>query len=47
MAAPIIRLCTEEESNDELIERGFEQVQKFSWQKTALETLQAYRDVIQ
>ena len=45
MAAPIIRLCTEEESNDEMIERGFDQVEKFSWPKTAAETLQAYRDV--
>jgi glycosyltransferase involved in cell wall biosynthesis len=44
MAAPIIRLCTEEESNDEMIERGFDQVEKFSWDKTARETLQAYRD---
>ncbi len=47
MAAPIIRLCTEEESNDEMIERGFAQVEKFSWQKTAVETLQAYRDARQ
>jgi glycosyltransferase involved in cell wall biosynthesis len=47
MAAPIIRLCTEEESNDEMIERGFAQVEKFSWQKTAAETLQAYRDAHQ
>lgn len=44
MAAPIIRLCTEEESNDEMIERGFDQVEKFSWAKTARQTLQAYRD---
>jgi glycosyltransferase involved in cell wall biosynthesis len=46
MAAPIIRLCTEEESNDEMIERGFTQVEKFSWEKTAQQTLQAYRDVV-
>ncbi len=46
MAAPIIRLCTEEESNDDMIERGFEQVEKFSWHKTAVETLQAYRDAL-
>jgi glycosyltransferase involved in cell wall biosynthesis len=44
MAAPIIRLCTEESSNDEMIERGFAQVEKFSWEKTAAETLQAYRE---
>lgn len=46
IAAPILRLCIEEESNDEMIERGFQQVEKFTWQKTAAETLQAYRDVI-
>ena len=46
MAAPIIRLCTEEKFNDEMIERGFEQVEKFSWQKTATETLYAYREAI-
>lgn len=46
MAAPIIRLCTEEESRDTMIERGFAQVEKFSWQKTAQETLQAYRDAL-
>jgi glycosyltransferase involved in cell wall biosynthesis len=46
MAAPILRLCTEENSNDEMIERGFDQVEKFSWQQTAAETLQAYRDAV-
>jgi glycosyltransferase involved in cell wall biosynthesis len=46
MAAPIIRLCTEEESRDMMIERGFAQVEKFSWPKTAQETLQAYRDAV-
>lgn len=46
IAAPILRLCTEENSNDEMIERGFNQVEKFSWAKTAAETLQAYRDAV-
>jgi glycosyltransferase involved in cell wall biosynthesis len=46
IAAPIIRLCMEEESSDEMIERGFTQVEKFSWKKTARETLQAYWEVI-
>ncbi len=44
MAAPIIRLCTEESFRDEMIERGFAQVEKFSWQQTAQETLRAYRE---
>ncbi len=46
MAAPIIRLCTEEESNDEMIERGFAQVENFTWAKTARQTLQAYQDAV-
>jgi glycosyltransferase involved in cell wall biosynthesis len=46
MAAPIIRLCTEEDSRDMMIERGFAQVEKFSWAKTAAETLQAYREAV-
>ena len=46
MAAPIIRLCTEEEAVDELVERGLEQASKFTWQKTAEATLQAYRDAL-
>ena len=46
MAAPILRLCTEEESRDDLIERGLDQVEKFTWEKTAAETLQAYKDTI-
>jgi glycosyltransferase involved in cell wall biosynthesis len=46
MAAPIIRLCTEEESRDAMIERGFAQVEKFSWERTAAETLRAYREAV-
>ncbi len=46
MAAPIIRLCTEESFRAEMIERGFAQVEKFSWAKTAQETLRAYRDTL-
>lgn len=46
IAAPILRLCTEESSNDEMAERGFAQVEKFTWEKTAAETLQAYRDAV-
>jgi glycosyltransferase involved in cell wall biosynthesis len=46
MAAPIIRLCTEEESRDAMIERGFTQVEKFSWAQTATETLRVYHEAI-
>jgi glycosyltransferase involved in cell wall biosynthesis len=46
IAAPILRLCTEEGASDEMVERGFRQVEKFSWEKTAAETLQAYWDIV-
>jgi glycosyltransferase involved in cell wall biosynthesis len=46
MAASIIRLCTEEESRDEMVELGFAQVERFNWEQTARQTLQTYRDVV-
>jgi glycosyltransferase involved in cell wall biosynthesis len=46
IAAPIIRLCTEAESRDEMVELGFAQVEKFSWEKTARQTLRAYGEVV-
>ncbi len=46
MAAPIIRLCTEEAAVDDLVERGFAQVEKFSWEKTAADTLLAYQEAL-
>jgi glycosyltransferase involved in cell wall biosynthesis len=46
MAASIIRLCTEAESRDEMVELGFAQVERFNWEQTARQTLQAYREVI-
>jgi glycosyltransferase involved in cell wall biosynthesis len=46
MAAPIIRLCTEEASVEEMAQRGLDQVANFTWQKTARQTLLAYRDAL-
>ncbi|MCB0154099.1 MAG: glycosyltransferase family 4 protein, partial [Anaerolineae bacterium] len=46
MAAPIIRLCTEEASVEEMAQRGLDQVANFTWQKTAQQTLLAYHDVL-
>ena len=46
LAEALTRLCTEETTRSELIRRGFEQVEKFTWQKTAAETLQAYRQLL-
>jgi glycosyltransferase involved in cell wall biosynthesis len=45
LAAPIIRLCANEGARDEMIARGLEQAQKFSWTKTAQETLRVYQEV--
>ncbi|MCB0227148.1 MAG: glycosyltransferase, partial [Anaerolineae bacterium] len=46
LAEALTRLCTEEATRQEIIRRGFEQVEKFTWQKTAAETLQAYRQLL-
>lgn len=46
IAAPIIRLCTDPETNDEMAARGLERAEQFSWQKTAAETRQAYQDIL-
>ncbi|MBN1993426.1 MAG: glycosyltransferase family 4 protein [Anaerolineae bacterium] len=45
LAAPLIRLCMDEALRREMVERGLAQVKKFSWQKTARQTLDAYRDL--
>jgi len=45
MAGPIIALTIQEDTHNDLANRGYQQAQQFSWQKTALQTLQAYRDV--
>jgi glycosyltransferase involved in cell wall biosynthesis len=47
IAAPIIRLCTEEDSVEEMAGRGLARAEQFTWQKTAEATLQAYRDALQ
>ncbi len=46
MAGPIIALTIQEDTHNDMAERAYRQAQKFSWQKTAYQTLQAYRDVI-
>ncbi|MCB0165364.1 MAG: glycosyltransferase family 4 protein, partial [Anaerolineae bacterium] len=47
LAEALTRLCTEQATRSELTRRGFEQVEKFTWQKTAVETLQAYRQLLE
>ncbi len=45
MAGPIIALTIQEDTYNDLANRGYQQAQQFSWQQTALQTLQAYKDV--
>ena len=44
LAAAIITLCTDETVRADMIERGLCQVEKFNWENTAQQTLQAYQD---
>jgi len=46
LAAAILQLCTQANFNNELAERGLAQAEKFTWEKTAAATLQAYRDAL-
>ena len=46
MAGPIIALTIQEDTHNEMAERAYRQAQKFSWQQTACQTLQAYRDAM-
>ena len=43
MAEAIIRVCEDEKLRNDLIKRGYKQVQKYSWKKMARETLIIYK----
>lgn len=45
MAQAIERVLKDSDLRQELIKKGFEQVKKFSWEKTARETLEVYKKV--
>jgi glycosyltransferase involved in cell wall biosynthesis len=45
LASPMIALTIQEETYNDMANRAYEQAAKFTWQKTAQQTLQAYRDV--
>ncbi len=45
MAGALIAVCTEDPLHDELSERALKQAAKFSWEKCARETVQAYESV--
>jgi glycosyltransferase involved in cell wall biosynthesis len=46
LAAAIIALCVQKDLHDEMREKGLAQAARFTWQKTARETLDAYRHVL-
>ena len=46
MAGALIAVCTEDPLHDELSERALKQAEKFSWEKCARETVEAYESVI-
>lgn len=46
MAGALIAVCTEDSLHDELSERALKQAAKFSWEKCARETVEAYASVI-
>ncbi len=46
MAGALIAVCTEDPLHDELSERARRQAEKFSWEKCARETVEAYEGVV-
>ena len=46
LASPIIALTIQEETHNDMAERGYQQALTFTWEKTAAQTLQAYQDVL-
>ena len=46
MAGALIAVCTEDALHDELSERALKQAEKFSWEKCARETAEAYETVM-
>jgi glycosyltransferase involved in cell wall biosynthesis len=46
MAGALIAVCTEDALHDELSERALQQAVKFSWEKCARETVEAYESVL-
>jgi len=42
LAAPIISLTIQENTHNEMANKGYQQAMQFTWQKTAAQTLQAY-----
>ena len=47
IASKINMLLTDKKLREELVEKGYQQVKKFSWEKTARETLKVLQEVAQ
>jgi glycosyltransferase involved in cell wall biosynthesis len=45
IASAIERVLTDERLREELVKKGFERVKRFSWEKTARETIEIYKSV--
>lgn len=46
LASPIIALSIQEDTHNDMANRGYQQAMKFTWEKTARQTWQAYQDVL-
>jgi glycosyltransferase involved in cell wall biosynthesis len=47
MAGAVIAVCTDDGLHDQLSQRGILRAARFSWQRTALETLAVFNRVVQ
>ena len=47
LASPIIALTIQEETHNDMANRAYQRAMEFTWDKTAAQTLQAYRDILQ
>ena len=45
LASPLIALTIQEETHHDMANRAYQQAARFTWEQTARQTLQAYRDV--
>ncbi|MBA7692178.1 D-inositol-3-phosphate glycosyltransferase [subsurface metagenome] len=45
LAQAIRRVLTDDKLRDDMVSKGFEQVEKFSWEETARQTLEVYNEV--
>jgi glycosyltransferase involved in cell wall biosynthesis len=41
----LLKAITDEQTRQDLIQKGFNQIKKFSWEKTAIETLEVFKKI--